>query len=124
MTLTLELSPEMAARLQRKAERAGQSLPDYLLAVANAEANREEPSKLEAGEGVASVPQGSAADLFAGRIGRFRSGGDGSWSRNNDWIFTEKRADRSGGLETYLLSETALAKDWLRPEEEEAWQDL
>lgn len=28
------------------------------------------------------------------------------------------------GLETYLLSESALAKDWLRPEEEEAWQDL
>lgn len=28
------------------------------------------------------------------------------------------------GLETYLLSESALAKDWLRPEEDEAWQDL
>ena len=29
-----------------------------------------------------------------------------------------------GGLETYLLSESALAKDWLRPEEDEGWQDL
>lgn len=29
-----------------------------------------------------------------------------------------------GGLETYLLSESALTKDWLRPEEDEAWQDL
>lgn len=29
-----------------------------------------------------------------------------------------------GGLETYLLSESALAKDWLRPEEDEAWQEL
>lgn len=27
-------------------------------------------------------------------------------------------------LETALLSTTALEKDWLRPEEEEAWQDL
>jgi hypothetical protein len=27
-------------------------------------------------------------------------------------------------IETMLLSESALAKDWLRPEEDEAWQDL
>lgn len=27
-------------------------------------------------------------------------------------------------LETALLSESALRKDWLRPEEEEAWQSL
>ena len=27
-------------------------------------------------------------------------------------------------LETALLSELALAKDWLRPEEDEAWRDL
>ena len=27
-------------------------------------------------------------------------------------------------LETTLLSEAALAKDWLTPEEDEAWQDL
>jgi len=27
-------------------------------------------------------------------------------------------------LETALLSETALRKDWLRPEEDEAWRDL
>ncbi|OUC12533.1 MAG: DUF2281 domain-containing protein [Alkalinema sp. CACIAM 70d] len=26
--------------------------------------------------------------------------------------------------ETCLLSESALAKDWLTPEEDEAWQDL
>ncbi|UCH27044.1 MAG: hypothetical protein JSV66_05215 [Trueperaceae bacterium] len=30
----------------------------------------------------------------------------------------------SPGLETALLSESALAKDWLSPEEDEAWQDL
>jgi len=28
------------------------------------------------------------------------------------------------GSKTYLLSHPSLAKDWLRPEEEEAWQDL
>ncbi len=27
-------------------------------------------------------------------------------------------------LETCLLSESSLAKDWLAPEEDEAWQDL
>ena len=27
-------------------------------------------------------------------------------------------------LETTLLSEAALAQDWLAPEEDEAWQDL
>lgn len=27
-------------------------------------------------------------------------------------------------LETALLSESALQKDWLNPEEDEAWQDL
>lgn len=27
-------------------------------------------------------------------------------------------------LETVLLSESALRKDWLRPEEDEAWQSL
>ena len=26
--------------------------------------------------------------------------------------------------ETALLSESSLAKDWLKPEEDEAWQDL
>lgn len=27
-------------------------------------------------------------------------------------------------LEISLMSESALAKDWLKPEEDEAWQDL
>ena len=29
-----------------------------------------------------------------------------------------------GRMEATLLSETALKKDWLRPEEDEAWRDL
>ena len=28
------------------------------------------------------------------------------------------------GIENYLMSESALAKDWLSPEEDEAWKDL
>lgn len=27
-------------------------------------------------------------------------------------------------IETAIISETSLKKDWLRPEEDEAWQDL
>lgn len=39
-------------------------------------------------------------------------------------VIRERKMKMSAGLETYLLSESALAKDWLRPEEDEAWQDL
>ncbi len=39
-------------------------------------------------------------------------------------IIRQRGAPISEGLETYLLSESALAKDWLRPEEDEAWQHL
>ncbi len=31
---------------------------------------------------------------------------------------------RTEQIETMLLSESALAEDWLRPEEDEAWQKL
>ncbi len=78
MTLMLELSPDTEARLKRKAERAGQSLPDYLLAVADAEAEEEEPDASE----------GSAADLFAGRIGRIK-GSTEAYSQNCGQRFTE-----------------------------------
>ena len=39
-------------------------------------------------------------------------------------VIRERNLKMSEGLETYLLSESALAKDWLRPEEDKAWQDL
>ena len=39
-------------------------------------------------------------------------------------IIRERHSPVSEGLETYLLSESALAKDWLRPEEDEAWRQL
>lgn len=84
MTLMLELSPDTEARLRRKAARAGQSLPDYLLAIADAEEDEEETD----------VSEGSAADLFAGRIGRFRSGGDGEWSQDTGRKFAEGMAEK------------------------------
>jgi hypothetical protein len=31
---------------------------------------------------------------------------------------------KAAQLETALLSESTLSKDWLRPEEDEAWRDL
>ncbi len=102
MILTLELSSNLEVRLRRKAQWARQSLSDYLLAVADAEEDAEEPDASE----------GSAADLFAGRIGRI-DGSTEAYSQNCGQRFTD-----------YLLSESALAKDWLRPEEDEAWKDL
>ena len=84
MTLMLELSPDTEARLRRKAERVGQSFPDYLLAVADAEEDEEE----------ADTSEGPAADLFAGRIGRFRSGGDGEWSQDTGRKFAEGMAEK------------------------------
>ena len=39
-------------------------------------------------------------------------------------IIQKRKRKYSEGMETYLLSESALAKDWLRPEEDEAWKDL
>jgi len=41
MTLTLELTPEVEARLRRKAAREGQDIAAYLLAVADREAQEE-----------------------------------------------------------------------------------
>jgi hypothetical protein len=83
MTLMLELSPETEARLQRKAERAGQSLPDYLLAVAEAEAEKE-----------ADAAGGSALDLFDGLIGQVGSGGEGHWSQDTGRKFAEGMAEK------------------------------
>ena len=44
----------------------------------------------------------------------------------SDYLLTliQKRKISIEGVENYLLSESALAKDWLRPEEDEAWQHL
>lgn len=39
-------------------------------------------------------------------------------------IDVDHASENMGGLETYLLSESGLAKGWLRPEEEDAWQEL
>jgi len=41
-----------------------------------------------------------------------------------DFVRFLKSKSNQERLETALLSETALGKDWLRPEEDEAWRDL
>ncbi len=84
MTLMLELEPEVETRLRKKAERAGQSLPEYLIAVADAEPE-------EAGN---DASEGSAYDLFEGRIGLFGSGGDGEWSQDTGRKFAEGMAEK------------------------------
>ena len=84
MTLMLELEPEVEMRLRKKAERAGQSLPEYLIAVADAEPEEAEEDSSEA----------SAYDLFKGRIGLFRSGGDGTWSQDTGRKFAEGMAEK------------------------------
>ncbi len=84
MTLMLELPPDTEARLRRKAERAGQSLPDYLLAVADAEADDDE----------ADASEGSAFDLFEGLIGQVGSGGEGHWSQDTGRKFAEGMAEK------------------------------
>ena len=41
-----------------------------------------------------------------------------------DFIQYLKLKKGASNLETAILSESALGKDWNRPEEDEAWQDL
>jgi hypothetical protein len=41
-----------------------------------------------------------------------------------DFIRFLKRQKAQEHLETALLTEASLAKDWLKPEEEAAWRDL
>jgi len=41
-----------------------------------------------------------------------------------DFVRFLKAKTIQGELETALLSETVLSRDWLRPEEDEAWRDL
>ena len=38
-------------------------------------------------------------------------------------LFLEAK-ELQGGVETAIASEKSLMKDWLRPEEDEAWRDL
>jgi len=41
-----------------------------------------------------------------------------------DFVRFLKTKARQKNLETAIASETSLGKDWLRKEEDEAWQDL
>lgn len=41
-----------------------------------------------------------------------------------DFIHFLKAKNLEEKMETAIMSESSLRKDWLRPEEDEAWQDL
>jgi hypothetical protein len=41
-----------------------------------------------------------------------------------DFVRFLKTKERRKTVETAMLSEPALARDWLRPEDDEAWRDL
>jgi len=41
-----------------------------------------------------------------------------------DFIRFLKIKDRTNKLETMIASESSLKRDWMRPEEDEAWRDL
>ncbi len=41
-----------------------------------------------------------------------------------DFVHFLKIKSRRESLETAIASESSLKKEWLRPEEDEAWQDL
>ena len=41
-----------------------------------------------------------------------------------DFLQFLKAKHSSQNIELSILSESSLAKDWLKPEEDEAWQDL
>lgn len=71
MTVTLNLRPEVESTLRRMAEREGQDLAIYMQSIMEREANKD-----------AQQSDGTAADLFAGRLGGIHSGGQGRWSEN------------------------------------------
>lgn len=79
MIITLDLPPEMEARLRRKAEQEGKDIAAYLLAVADREAQEE--------------AEGSAYDLFAGRIGRIKDSTE-ALSQNTGERFTEHLVEK------------------------------
>ncbi len=90
MTVILELPPEMETRLRRKAERAGQDLPSFLLTVADREAQEE----TEEEEIVEEEQEGSAYDLFKGHIGRINGSREACWSENCGEKFTEGMVEK------------------------------
>lgn len=73
MTVILELKPKTERRLRHEAEQAGQEFSQYVATLLND--GEEDPDEEEGAEG-------SSYDLFAGKLGGIRSGGDGRKSKN------------------------------------------
>jgi hypothetical protein len=77
MTITIELPPDLEARLRDKAEKLGQDPITYVTALVNRDLSggEEEPTTL--------------AELFAGRVGQINSGGTERLSEKCDQLFTD-----------------------------------
>jgi hypothetical protein len=57
------------------------------------------------------------------QAGDRQAAGRGAQGQVLDFVRFLTAKTAQGGLETALLSETVLSRDWLRPEEDEAWRD-
>jgi len=85
MTLTITLTPAEEEQLRARAAQTGQDTDEFVHAVV-----RQTLAAPAAGdEDEMPAPGESLADAFAGRIGGFHSGGDGTLSQNTGEAFTE-----------------------------------
>lgn len=82
--MMLELSPDMEQIEKNKAALA-------LLAQEDAEDADPDPQErgAQGGPDTPDTSEGTAADLFTGRLGRIHSGGDGRWSESCGERFVE-----------------------------------
>ncbi len=78
MTVTIDLSPDLEARLRSRAARGGKDIESFVRSLVEREALNPE----DASEG------GSLADLLVGRVGLFHSGGKCN-SRETGKAFTD-----------------------------------
>ncbi len=91
MTITIELAPEAEARLRKKAEERGQEPAGYVTALLTRDLNQD----LGPGE---AEPK-NLAEMLAGRVGLFHSGGESRLSENcgekfTDYLVEKRKAGR------------------------------
>ena len=98
MTITIELPPEQETQLRREAERQGKDVSAYVLelldrslpkAPDSGSRDPSEPAEAEGDGGDGREQQETLADLFAGRIGGFKSGGGRALSEHCGERFTD-----------------------------------
>jgi hypothetical protein len=114
MIITLDIPEGLASELAAEAQRLGLPLGDYVVTL------------LVTGRSTASAPK-TGAELVAywqeqGVVGSRPDIADSQSHARELRRQVEQRA--RDAAPTVLTSEASLAKDWLRPEEDEAWRDL